>query len=281
MRLVFYVIAAPEGGLTDKHHWILEASVKSLRKFNRNIPVHIHVYGQESAQQIARLLSGFDVEVRALEPFPEILEELCPELAGALSLFPLLGKWMTLSELSNPNPTQALYLDWDTFFLDDVEKLFDTYSERDFYAREEVFCRRSRWGYLPYREGVKEYRATINEKMLARIAQAEGAVPVPPYNLGVVMFNNGSWRKMVTRRDLYLSYASRFARSIGTREDLYFSGPGFEHLAYQNRLRELAARPDAEFDEHSLNYPSGNPWLLEEVSLLSLIHMSEPTRPTT
>lgn len=54
-------------------------------------------------------------------------------------------------------------------------------------AREEANCRRSYFGYD---------RQYLDEEALGRIAASEGAAPVPPFNLGVVLFNNGSWRRI-------------------------------------------------------------------------------------
>ena len=129
--------------------------------------------------------------------------------------------------------------------------MFERYSERQFYAREEPASKASHYGYDPF---------YVDEDALFRLARREGAVEVNPYNIGVCVLNHGLWTEIAKRSDTFLSYIFRFtacmARNPQTREKLW---PGLVELLEQDLAEE------SEISE--LPFPSSNLWILEQVAL--------------
>ena len=141
--------------------------------------------------------------------------------------------------------------DCDTVFFDDIEILFRTYTERDFYAREEPASRASHFGYDP------NY---LDEDALHAVVESEGAIVIHPSNIGVCILNHGLWREVAARTQTFLSYAFRFAAGIARdphRRDLLWPQMA-NALAH-----DLAQNPEVA----ELTFPSSNVWILDQMAL--------------
>lgn len=219
-RLVHYSLAFPPHEERPDLLWQLDASLRTLREHNATIPVWLFAYGS-MPPAVAQICAEHRVAVHQQGGYVERLAALCPDGWPALAGYPLLHKFLNFRALDAAGAEQILFCDCDTVFFTDVERLFDRYGDADVVAREEVHSSRSMHGVD---------RSFIDEPLLARMAAADGAAVIPPFNLGVVLFNHGIWRALAPLDALIVDYAWRFAAG-------------------------------------ALPYPSTNSWILDEVAL--------------
>jgi len=261
MRIVTYSLYVdPPKRHTDYHEQLIY-SVKSLRRYNQSVPVIAFLYGEHSATFKARL-AEHGVEVHPMGVYEDAIRRFFPGPFRALTTYPVLHKWLNFSTLEDLTLSQILQSDCDTIFFDDVEILFRTYTEKDFYAREEPASRASHYGYDPH---------YLDEDALSRVVESEGAIAIDPCNIGVCILNHGLWREIARRTDTFLSYAFRFAAGIARdphRRDLLW--PQMANAVAHDLMQtgEVAALP----------YPSSNLWILDQMALwLTLGHIPNLT----
>lgn len=257
VRLIYYSLSIPTDQQRSDLFLQLIASIRSLRTYNQSIPIYVFVYGH-LPDELERQLGTYQVQIYSKEEYSKYLSHLFPRGWEALSHYPLLHKWLNFTEIDTLHPTQVLYLDCDTFFFDDVDILFDTYSSLDCYAREEPTCQRSHHGYDP---------TYLNEELLLDLTRHEQIIPVPPFNLGVVMLNNGIWSKINHLQSEYLLYTWRFMvwmalNPIDEQDAQYGEGQGISLL--RTKFSQLVSNEDVTI---SLPFPSGNRWILDQVAL--------------
>jgi hypothetical protein len=249
-RLVYYTLSA--GRWSEAAVLQLVRSVRSLRAHNRAIAVRLFLCGEIAGSARAELES-MDVGVEDVGAYEEHLGRLCPpRMSEVLARYPILHKSTCLPRLLATGAERVLYVDSDTFFIRDVEALFDRYTDLDLYAREEPYSRRSPAGYRP---------EAIDEDALAALALREGARPIAPFNTGVMLFNHGSWRKLAERVEELLRDVFRFSVWIADRTDTNFR-PDITYLR-EHRARLVRASDEAE----ALPYPSRNAWIKDQVSI--------------
>ena len=250
MNIVTYSLSADGPPQQTDFHTQLMYSVKSLRVYNRNVPIHVFLYGEHLSDYIGKL-SDLGVTIHQMGPYADAIKRIRPRAFRTLANYPVLHKWLNLSELGKLRPSQILQTDCDTFFFGDVGVLFERYTERQFYAREEPSSRASHYGYD---------QTYLDEDALFTLARREGAAVVNPYNIGISLVNHGLWTEIAKRSDKFLSYAFRFAAGVAsnprTRQMLW---PGLAELVAQ----DLAEEPE----ESELPYPSSNLWILDQVAL--------------
>jgi hypothetical protein len=262
--LVYYSLTLPQAEPRPDLLWQLEVSLASLRARNRSVAVALFAHGALS-RKLAGIAARHDAMVHLQPPYEARLARLCPKGWPVLSCYPLLHKFLNFAEISAWGPSQVLFLDCDTVVAGDVGELFARYRDADCYAREEVNCRRSRDGYD---------RGYLDEEALAAIGRHEGVQVPPPFNLGVVLFNNGCWRRLAELESVLVSYAWRFAvwlalHPASGRSAAYGEGLGIDLL--RRRFAEIVEPSDR---SRALPYPSANRWLLDELALwLTMGHL--------
>ena len=144
MRLVYYSLANPADRGYERQ-WT--QSIRSLRRHNPSIAVCLLLFNGAS-DELRREAAHWNVTIRYLGDYQAYLDRL-HERGSVLALYPTFHKFLALSQGPIESATQILYLDCDTFFFGDVEKLFDCYSACDWYARVEPGSRLCHYGYDP------------------------------------------------------------------------------------------------------------------------------------
>jgi hypothetical protein len=259
-RLVHYSLSLPHDHPRPDLIRQFRASVATLREHNGAIPAVLFVHGTLTAE-LAGICGEHDVMVHEQGPYEQRLAALCPAGWQALARYPLLHKFLNLRELAATGAAQVLCCDCDTVFFRDVAELFDRYGGPDVVAREEVHSGRSAYG---------ADTSFIDESLLALLAVREGGVRVPPFNLGVVLLNNGLARRLDGLDALLLDYAWRLVCWMA------LNPAGGEAAAFGEFQGAAEARATAGPADliRALPYPSVNRWILDEVALwLALGHV--------
>ncbi len=255
--MVYYSLFIPPSQDRSDLLWQIETSIRTLRFHNQTIPVEVFFYGERLRAEL-EVLAKYGVALCDQGSYEERLAALFPKGWRVLQRNPCLHKFLNFAEISARCPQQVLFLDCDTLFFDDVEKLFDRYSAADCYAREEPSCRRSPLGYdVGY----------LDEEALARLAAREHTHLIPPFNLGIVLFNNRVWNEILQRERIFISYVWRLSvwmalHPLPPSEAPNREGQGIRFLV-QNESHLLT--PDEA--EAALPFPSVNRWIGDQVAL--------------
>lgn len=250
MRIVTYSLSITGPPQRTDYHEQLFSSVTSLRAYNNTVSIHVFLYGEHPDAFLAEL-EREGVTIHLMGSYEDAIRRFRPRAFRTLVRYPVLHKWMNLHKLEAFAPSQVLQIDCDTYFFDDVEILFDRYSDCHYYGREEPSSRASHFGYDP------DY---LDEDKLFALARRVGAAPVNPCNIGVSMLNHGVWREVAKRTGIFLDYAFRFvagmARNPETRALLW---PELAEVV----MIDLLEQPDVS----DLPFPSSNVWILDQVAL--------------
>jgi len=255
MRLVYYSLAnVPDSRLAEQ--WT--QSVRSLRLYNRTIPVWLFLFNGANPA-LLREAERQNVLVHDFGSYPEFLRGLHAR-SSVLALYPTFHKFLQLGHVPD-DVEQVLYLDCDTFFFDDVDRLFERYSAHHWYAREEPSSRRSHLDYDP---------SHVNEDQLQQIARSERLRQLPPFNSGVCLLNHHIWRQWERLRVPYLDLAWRL---LCGRELKEHNAP----LEHDRDIQQAVLASVTDCDrENALPYPSRNTWIVEQISLwLALGHLQD------
>jgi hypothetical protein len=224
--------------------------VKSLRRFNTSVPVHVFLYDEHPSAFITEL-EDHGVYIHQMGSYENAIRRIRPRAFRTSVAYPVLHKWLNFSELEPLAPSQVLQLDCDTFFFDDVDLLFERYAGRHYYAREEPLSKASHYTYDP---------SYVDEEALFAIARSEGASEVCPYNIGVSMLNHGLWTEIAARSETLLTYAFRLTAGICRKTTIQ-----------DKRLPEVVALFAQDHVEEpnvtELPFPSRNPWIVDQVAL--------------
>jgi hypothetical protein len=245
-RLVYYCIANMPGAGCERQ-WL--QSIRSLRRHNPSVNVWLFLFNGASSELLAEAARQ-RVRVEYMGDYRDYLSQW--HLRGAvLALCPTLHKFLVVPASLLASLAGALYVDCDTFFLRDVERLFDLCSQADWYAREEHASRRSPHGYDP---------AHIDEDALARIAAEAGSRCVTPFNSGVCLLNGRVAPALEQVRVTLLDMAWRLlcGRELGRSQ----ADEPDEKL----RAATLASVNDID-RRRALAYPSRNAWIVEQIAL--------------
>jgi hypothetical protein len=240
---VHYSLANSPNSLCEQQ-WV--QSVRSLRRYNATASVWLFLFNGAS-EDLFHEAARWDVTIRHLGDYREYLERLHAR-GSVLCLYPTFHKFLVLADAAVEEAAQVLYLDCDTFFFSNVDRLFDRYQTCDLYAREEPMSRRSHYGYDP---------SYLDEKALACLATREGGRTIVPFNSGLCLLNNSFWNRLDLIRCSYLDLAWRLLSGQALFTDLHVPRIRSAALSAMNEIDRLRALP----------YPSANAWIIEQIAL--------------
>ena len=247
MRFVYYSLAnAPDAG--REQQWT--QSIRSLRRYNAEITVWLFLFNGATAE-LLREADRQRVHVHYLGEYGELFRQTHGR-GSVLALYPTFHKFLVLAHASLGDIIQILYLDCDTFFFENVDRLFDRYSAHQWYAREEPSSRRSHFAYDPNH---------IDEDLLEHVAQCEGLRHVFPFNSGVCLLNHGVWHELERLRIPYLDLAWRLlcGRELNGHNPSLVRDPEI-HQAVLSTVTDIDRT-------RALPYPSLNTWIIEQIAL--------------
>jgi hypothetical protein len=261
MRLIYYSAAFTTDGKYDRQ-WI--QSIRSLRVHNSTITVYFFVFDHVS-DTVRREAERCKVTLHIMGPYRDWMKRRAD--ADALSRYRTLHKLLVPSEVSLQGVSQILYVDCDTFFFDDPNRLFEKYSKYDWCSREIPGSRLSPHGVT----------ANINEALIAELVSIEGLQRRMPFNTGVCLLNNEMWSALARIEATFLDFAWRLVvgmfieRRIRKNEEV-LQPPTLRGAATNRELNELrmqvlqnASQRDT---SRALPYPSDNWWVLDEIAWL-------------
>jgi hypothetical protein len=232
----------------------LQASVLSIRRVNKTIPVYVFAYGDDIPPPFLRELFVLGVECSHLGTYEDALQPYVGKLSKPLARYPTLHRWLSLRELLELPASQIIYLDCDTWFVRDPGPFFERFSEHSLYAREEPFSRRSEWGYDP---------DAIDEDALGALARSVGARILSPFNIGLLAFDHRFSREICQRLHVLFSFVVRLIAWMHQHPD-----PGADSDGLISEMRDGFAGAIASGDVViPLAYPSRNRWIVDEVAL--------------
>lgn len=213
MRMIYHALN-PRNPLYERQ-WL--QSVRSIRLYNQTIPIYLYLFGVENPSIIAECKRHNIVLINTMIP----TLNLPPFVTNLLNQYPVMHKFVPLLLIPNNIITQVLYLDCDTYLFDDVDILFERYKDRQFYAREEPNTRRSTGNPL------------VDDHM-ARLAAQDGLAFVPPYNMGVCLFNHGLWAQLGGLIETFYTNTYRFMMDLWAHGETRFDArvPYGTPLAY-------------------------------------------------
>jgi hypothetical protein len=233
-RTIYYSLVEQERA-PHARQWI--QSIASLRRFNRDIPVRLFVFGQVG-DEIRDAADRYRASVTQCGRYEGHIRGLSPAKARAVSLNPRLHKHLVLSYFNEQNLSQLMYLDCDTYFLDDVTRLFDHYSTAQWYAREDRY---------------------VDERIFARLATSEEACPVPTYNSGVIVLNRPGWQTLSLQDRTLVGYVWRLLVGLymGTERDVALD------LLQQRAIAEALTPEDA---SQRIDIPAKYSWIVGQIA---------------
>ena len=258
-RLVCYSVTFSSDSPRPDLLWQLDTSLATLRTHNRRLPVVAFLYG-DASPELRRIAQRHGAWIESQGAYEDRLADLSPGWP-ALTTLPLVHKWLNFPKLAAWRARQVLALDCDTVFFRDPEALFDAYDGPDVLAREEVHTSRSVYGADP---------TFVDEALLAHLAAHEGAAAIPPFNTGVVLFNNNIISALRGLGPTFVDYVWRFVTSMTMRSPDE-QAIELSDLACVTAAASLVGPADR---RRALPYPSSNRWLVEEAALwLTLGHV--------
>lgn len=253
-HLVYYALYFADNARS--HQFLLEqhlASVESLRRSNRSIPVCVAVCGKKLRSKDRRHLESLRVRVRYLGSYEQRFKRNRPGswVADVFAANPNSTKWISLPEIVKLRFDNLLYVDNDTFFIGDVEELFGSLGgNADVCAREEPLTKRSYLGYDS---------SYIDESAMRSLLRLEKLNPIAPFNTGVVLMRRKVAERLSRNLDVFLSYLARF--TLGMAE----CRPSRSEQPFVSRARELEL-DGADSGLSPLRYPCSNQWIVGQLA---------------
>ena len=244
-KLVYYSFYHAGGPLYGRRAWQIQGSIESLRRFNGNIEIVFCLFGSAFPDHLMRFFSHQRVDFRHLGTYEEHLLKIVDAPVDIMTRYPAIHKWTCINQLDNLGNTDVLYLDNDTYFFDDVEKLFESDSS-SVRAREEPYSRRSEFGYDA------EY---IDETALAALASEIGSRFIPPFNTGVVLMPAGVLPSVRQQLAEFVELIWRFSLWMAN------------HPSQSDTPDVRLIRGRTGLQGQELRYPGGNRWIKEQLAI--------------
>ena len=168
----------------------LHHSISSLREHNANIPIYLFIDDLDLRFK-SQITFRKDFSNVNILPFSSDFD---PEMPSAWSIH----RWYNLSEVKEYQPSfrknsSILYVDSDTIFNSDPSYLFDTYTSRDIYGREERGFR-----HCPITGSSKNIRTAL-DYVDTCIKESGGKTDVYKYCCGVLLLNNNFHLQIFSR----------------------------------------------------------------------------------
>lgn len=139
-------------------------SIKMLRKYNKNIPVKvIFIKCDDRIEKNNKYINEETFEKACDILDVEVIIKPWINVEGEEGYFPI-----NKIHLRDFNDDSLLFIDGDTFIFGDVEELFEKYNN-DFVACENKWMYGKNW--------------------------PQGCLPIKPYNAGVMLFNNKTYKR--------------------------------------------------------------------------------------
>jgi hypothetical protein len=261
MRLIYYSAALTTDGKYDRQ-WI--QSIRSLRFHNSTIAVYFFVFDHVS-DSIRREAERCKVTLHCMGSYRDWIKRRA--VTDALSRYRTLHKLLVLSEVDLQGVSQVLYVDCDTFFFDDPNRLFEKYNKDDWCSREIPGSRLSPHGVT----------ANINEELIAELVSIEDLQKRTPFNTGVCLLNNEMWLALARIEATFFDFAWRlivgmFIEIRIPQKEEVFAPPTLRGAATNrelNELRKQVLQIASQYDiSRALPYPSDNWWVLDEIAWL-------------
>jgi hypothetical protein len=215
-------------------------SVRSIRRYNTAIAISLYLYGDgEPSDLISRACATHDVSLHRCGSYIQMLAsyDLPAHVRDSLSRYPVLHKFAPLAHLPH-GIDRVLYLDCDTFAFRDIGELFEKHADAQLYARAEPQSLRTNGD------------PTVDNHMQA-LCDHHCRPYLPPYNLGVCLFNHSAARSIGEIVPEFLGNVYRFMHDIGQR----------------NLCQDW--RADVPLDGDYLTYPPSSvvhQWIVEQVA---------------
>ena len=173
-----------------------KVSIDSLRKFNSKLKIYLFIYGD---------LAGIDLSFFRKNNVHIINK------SGVKKEYLTSLKWFSLQDLASLNVNSLIYFDADTIFFKKPDILFEDYNKFDYYAREELGTQKDKGGYLI---GKTFIRPQINHNIYRQMTKKLGALNLPIFNTGVMLFNNKSFKKVAKLVYFYKQVMDNFRKDI-------------------------------------------------------------------
>ena len=241
---VYYSLTADTEGVRERQ-WA--QSVRSLRRYNADIPIVLCLYGGARAETLATACAT-GVQVEAMGEYPAALGDIPEHWRSALVSNPTLHKLLSLRSVATYGEP-LIYLDCDSYFFGDVTQLSARYDGWDFCARQEPLTLRSAEGH--------EW-TYIDEHALAGLAMAEGLLVIPAYNTGVMLISATLAGTLLTLLDDFIWYAWRL---------LHGACLWHPDLVGDNSLVGFVRSRSGPVERRlALPYPAASIWIFEQIA---------------
>ena len=98
-------------------------SFKSLRERNPKIDIYLFVFDEENSD-LERMIRPFNVNLKKMGDIRKLLGQQSDIKRNTLSKYPYSHKWILLSLMKDIDCDSLMYVDVDTYFFADPEKIF-------------------------------------------------------------------------------------------------------------------------------------------------------------
>jgi hypothetical protein len=224
-----------------RYLYMAKRSIASLRRYNSSIEVRLYLFGSASpADQRWCRRHQVALMSRPAEKDP----------ARLLSL-----KWISAWEIDSD---RAMFVDADTLFFGDVQKLLSRYRTKDFYARIEIGTYRDAPNGFVALVGTSSIAPAIDYRKYSKLERMLKARRRPIFNTGIMIFNHGSIRKLAERSSTY----DKILKLLQAQHRDGRSAPTGNHRMFDELAGSLLIASTPGIDSGSIR-AIDSPWFIE------------------